>query len=1101
MSAKNHEALLVQAKVNLTYLENNKTTDYLNFCFTRNIGRLHLRTRLAFKVTSLNDIIRGLTAFIAQKNEDWIFTSSSKVNVSERLAWQQTADSLMEKSFPLKDDTVIGKLAEAYIHGASIDWNKWFNVNTKRIPIPHYKFEPIECWVKAPENLAVKGRGVEEELKLLVSEMTGIEVEELAINEEFFEYGVDSLVLLQVIEKVKADYNLDLKINDFYENILNLDDLIKYIAKHSANSVVQTKEEFPETKNPIVQADAMSLVLEKLDRIESKLLNHGSYIVNNGINKDKENELGEVLYGQSFLKERNELTDLQQVYIDKLRETYNAKTKQSKNFAKENRGHLADWINSIDYRQSLKEFLYPIVSKSGKGGHITDLDGNDYIDIGLGYGVSFFGNNPDFIKNILSHQVNEGFELALQSSKVSSIASKICKLTGVERVCFSNTGTEAVMGAVRLVRAQTKKQKIVIFSGSYHGTFDGILGMSTSGDGSAIPISAGTPSSYVKDLIVLNFGTEQAIEYIAEHAHEIAGVLTEPVQSRKPGVQNISFLKDLRKVTSDHNVVLIFDEIITGFRIGAAGAQKHFGVTADIVTYGKVIGGGMPIGIIGGKKEILNLIDGGPWNYGDDSYPVVNRALYGGTFCKHPLALAAAEAVLDKIEAEGDSLYNKVNALSNDLAKKLNTYFNSNKLPVELVNFGSLFRFEFKGKYQAINNPIEIPLFFYNLINEGVYTWERRICFLSTEHTQKDIDTIVEKVKVVFKRMLAVGFFKEADQLQIKELEPKSELIPLTHSQKRMWILDQMTDRQAAYNLGYAYKLEGEFDLAILEQAFTILTNSHELLRANIWSENFDPYLKIASTSEAVRGFEKIDANDFSQIQIERELQQAIWKPFDLNADSLVRLKVLYKNETFYMALCAHHIVSDGWSMNLLMKDLGKIYQSLKTNKNPDLNLSRLKWKEIELAERNYLVEDGKEAKAFWMDRLKGEVPKLDFPVFKTRPAQQSFVGETLHIPLPDDLAAFVIAFSRKKKTTLFNMLQTIVKVLLYKYTGQKDIILGTSVHGRDGATFETVGNFINSIALRSQIDSDLSFNAFLANEKNNFLSILNFKTIHTIYL
>lgn len=1079
LSAKNKEALVKQAENYALYLQNNPDVNLFDLCYSVNNGRMHLKTRLAVFAVSLEDVEKGLASFIGNENSENLFSSPDHVTVTDRLDWQEKVDAIMRNSASLNHEEW-RELANAYVRGAKMDWVQLPSNIGNRIATPHYAFDEIECWPKPEKKKSeTSNQNVTEELMALVSEMTGIATEELVLEEEFFAYGVDSLVLLQVIEKVRADFKLDIKINDFYDKILNLRDLIDYINESGTVEEEVEPEVIQNESELITNSDAMTAVLERLDRIEAKLGHSGISTLPSIKTEQTKNKAGQVFYGKSLLKERTPISKEQQAYINALTLSYNSKTSKSKTFAADNRGQLADWINSIDYRHSLKELLYPIVAKSGQGAYMQDIDENSYIDIGLGYGVSFFGNNPEFVKKAVGEQLENGFELALQSARVKSIAEKFCQLTGVERICFSNTGTEAVMAAVRLARAKTGRNKIVIFSGSYHGTFDGILGMSTSGDGLAIPISAGTPESFVDDLVVLNFGSDQALEYIAEHSGKIAGVLTEPVQSRKPGIQNGDFLKALRNVTAENQIVLILDEIITGFRIGAGGAQAYFDVKADLVTYGKVIGGGMPIGIIGGTKACLDLIDGGEWNYGDESYPEIDRMLYGGTFCKHPIALAAVEAVLDKINAEKNEIYPKINRLANNLAEQLNAYFGTEELPVELVNFGGLFRFEFSGKYQAINNPIEIPLFFYGLIHEGVYTWERRICFLSTEHTQEDIDSIVQKVKTVFDKMRAAGFFSDETSIGNKKLTP--EKIPLNHAQKRMWILDQMAERQAAYNLGYAYKLSGDFKLEVFKKAYVHLVKENELMRANVLSENLDPYLKISVDSE--RGFEFMDVTGYSVSHIERELQQAIWKPFNLETDSLIRLKLLKADNEYYMALCAHHIVADGWSMNVIMKELGTYYKAFGENVNP-VSSSKLKWAEIEERESKYIAEEGQEAKAFWLDRLSGEIPKLDFPVFKTRPTEQTFVGETVNYVLPENSAKYITYLARTQKVSLFNVLQSLVKVLLYKYTGQKDIILGTSVHGRSGETFESIGNFINNIPLRSKIDSDLSFNEFLELEK-----------------
>ena len=219
----------------------------------------------------------------------------------------------------------------------------------------------------------------------------------------------------------------------------------------------------------------------------------------------------------------------------------------------------------------------------------------------------------------------------------------VSKLTGMERVCFSNTGSEAVMVGLRIARAKTGRQKVVIFNGAYHGIFDGVLGVRT-GD-YVEPLSPGTPFGMVEDIIMLEYDSAETLDTIKGMAHEIAAVLVEPVQSRRPGLQPQTFLRRLRKLTRDNGIALIFDEMVNGFRIAPGGAQEHFGIRADMALYGKTIGGGLPVGIITGSAEYLDYIDGGYWQYGDDSKPKEDVVVFGGTFCRHPFAMEAVTAV------------------------------------------------------------------------------------------------------------------------------------------------------------------------------------------------------------------------------------------------------------------------------------------------------------------------------------------------------------------------------------------------------------------------------------------------------------------------
>jgi glutamate-1-semialdehyde aminotransferase len=186
---------------------------------------------------------------------------------------------------------------------------------------------------------------------------------------------------------------------------------------------------------------------------------------------------------------------------------------------------------------------------------------------------------------------------------------------------------------MRLARTVTGRDKIVTFARDYHGNFDEVLvrGLGAPTGHRSLPLAPGIPARAVQDMIVLDYGSDEALAYIEQHARDIAAVLVEPVQSRRPEFQPVAFLRALRGLTAATGVLLIFDEVITGLRDGPQGAQGLFGVKADLATYGKVVGGGMPIGVVAGKAQYMDTFDGGVWCYGDDSFPEKGVTFFAGT--------------------------------------------------------------------------------------------------------------------------------------------------------------------------------------------------------------------------------------------------------------------------------------------------------------------------------------------------------------------------------------------------------------------------------------------------------------------------------------
>jgi len=441
---------------------------------------------------------------------------------------------------------------------------------------------------------------------------------------------------------------------------------------------------------------------------------------------------------------KDELTEKQQAYVDSLSERYAEKTAASKQWAADNYDSFCDWINSLSFKLSLKEMIYPIISDGSKGSHFVDIDGNDFVDISMGYGSVFMGHNPDFQKNAIAEQLEKGYELGPQLKLSAEVAELVCELTGVERVAFCNSGSEAVMMALRIARAVTGKNKIFLFRNSFHGTFDGVLGFTT--EGGTFPISYGTTDGMTADIELLDYGTDASYERIKECIHECAAILVEPVQSRKPDMRPADFLRKLRKLTEENNAALIFDEVVTGFRLHPGGAQHLFGIKADVVVYGKSFGNGMPVSAVAGKKKFMDVVDGGDWRFGDSSKPETDVIFYAGTYFKHPLSMAASKAVLQEIKSTGRKHQDRAGALTTRLCESLNSFFKSAKVPVKIQYFGSMFRFESFGDYALHLEPIEMELMFFNMILRGVYTWERRICYLSSAHTDEDVSAIINAV-------------------------------------------------------------------------------------------------------------------------------------------------------------------------------------------------------------------------------------------------------------------------------------------------------------------------------------------------------------------
>ncbi|MDF0730621.1 amino acid adenylation domain-containing protein, partial [Pseudomonas entomophila] len=445
------------------------------------------------------------------------------------------------------------------------------------------------------------------------------------------------------------------------------------------------------------------------------------------------------------------LGERQRAYLDRFLADYALRTRGSKALAQHYRPVLADNRVAAGFRLSTKEVLYPVVSVRSEGAYLWDVDDNAYIDLAMGFGVNLFGHRPDFVQDAIRTQLDTGLELGPQTRLSGEVAEMVTQLTGMERVAFCNSGTEAVMLALRLARTVTRRDKIVVFAGSYHGWSDDTL--MVAGEHGTMPIAPGLQPGAPSNTLVLDFGSTESLEQLRKHAHEIAAVLVEPVQSRRPHWQPREFLHALRALTQEHGIALIFDEMIMGFRLHPGGAQGWYGIRADLATYGKVVGGGLPAGIVAGSAAYMDAIDGGQWQYGDASSPQVGTTFYAGTFCKHPLTLVAARAVLQRLIEAGPALQENLNARTADLVQRLNAVFASAHVPIRAVHCGSSFR--------LLEASPNIDLLYYHLIAGGLYLWEGRGMFLSTAHSDADVDRVVEIFERSVAAMVDAGFFTE----------------------------------------------------------------------------------------------------------------------------------------------------------------------------------------------------------------------------------------------------------------------------------------------------------------------------------------------------
>jgi amino acid adenylation domain-containing protein/non-ribosomal peptide synthase protein (TIGR01720 family) len=762
------------------------------------------------------------------------------------------------------------------------------------------------------------------------------------------------------------------------------------------------------------------------------------------------------------------LSEAQRAFVASVSERFQRRTPGSKRQTAESRPVLADWKQTFSFWSQFKEAKYPIISARSKGPRFWDVDGNEYVDIAMGMGVHFFGHSPAFVVEALSSTLAAGMELGTQSRLTGDVARLISELTGVERVAFSNTGTEAVMVCMRLARAATGRNKVVLFDNSFHGIFDGVLGVEW--EGRVEPIGPGTPKSMVSELIILKYGDPASLSLIAERATEIAAVLVEPVQSRDPDLQPQQFLRRLRQLTRERDIALIFDEMITGFRCHPGGAQAVFGIEADIVAYGKVAGGGLPIGVIAGKARYLDYIDGGDWRYGDNSGPRSELIFFGGTFGRNPMTMTAARAALGEIARRGPGLMLELNARTTAFVDRLNAWLERREVPLRAKHFASQFRIVPTEEVSDLVHPLELELLYLGMSMRGVYTWERRICFFSTEHGPAEVEAVFAAITESIDEIRVAGF-------PFREARPhRRQFLPVTGEQRRLYAICQRPGAESAYHLPSALWIDGPLDPERLELAFADVIMRHEGLRTSFHLLEGDVYQKV---HQDVRfSFERADVEASEVVPWLR----SFCRPFDLSTAPLLRVALLrISAERHLLCADAHHIAVDGVSFDVMAAEVMALYEGRalapvahQLRDVPAL-LLLAGGGTAGLSSRRQVELD------FWTELLSGDLPVLELPMDRARGARRDFAGGHVSSCIDAVTTRRLKALARERGVSLYMLLLGVYATLLHRLSGQEDLCIGAPTAGRPTDELSgIVGMLANTVVLRLRPRADLEFSTFL---------------------
>lgn len=389
---------------------------------------------------------------------------------------------------------------------------------------------------------------------------------------------------------------------------------------------------------------------------------------------------------------------------------------------------------------------YPRFLDRGLGSHVWDVDGKEYIDLIGSWGPLILGHCCEAVEQAVSDAIRKGLSFGAPTAAEVDMAQLVCEMTGTQMVRMVNSGTEAVMSALRLARGATGRSKIIKFAGCYHGHSDSMLVKAGSGalTGGA-PDSAGVPAEIAGDTLTANYNDLSSVEALMKaNPGQVAAVIVEPVAANMGVVPpQPGFLQGLRRLCDESGALLIFDEVITGFRLAPGGAQEYFGVRADLVTYGKIIGGGMPVGAYGGSRKLMEQV------------APLGPVYQAGTLSGNPVAMAAGIAQL-RILKSNPEIYQNLERRGAMLEKGLKEALFG--IPAQVNRVGSLLTVFFTenpvNSYEAARSSDleQFRRWYLGLLEQGIYAAPSQFeaMFLCNAHTDKEVERIIDCAGKIF---------------------------------------------------------------------------------------------------------------------------------------------------------------------------------------------------------------------------------------------------------------------------------------------------------------------------------------------------------------
>ena len=1059
-------------------------------------------------------------------------------------------------------------LGDCWCAGTQPDWKAFYAGQVRRrVTLPVYPFRGERYWVDPAsatttthiaqeEAIMEQGRvssamattaavaplrasRLADELRELFENLSGERITAEHDTESFLALGLDSLALTQATLEIDRRYGVRLKFRRLMED---LDSVSRLAALLDETLPAEAAPIVVAAPSPVLPAAPMSTnagvdqsALAALIQSQLALMNQQAELLRALAGQgpattpaatpvatpvaplSADTAVGSDDAAPADLKERPfgasarivsrrlvELTTTQRTWVEDFSRAYGARTARSKAFSQQHRDLMADPRVVTGFNPLWKELTYPIVVERSSGARLWDLDGHEYIDLLNGFGVNFLGYQPDYIKAALHEQIDAGIEIGPQHPVTAEVAQLISDMTGMPRVAFCNTGSEAVMGAMRIARTVTGRKTIVIFKDSYHGIFDEVIVRGTRTLRS-IAAAPGILANAVENVLVLDYGSDEALQTIRERAHELAAVMIEPVQSRNPTLQPRAFVKELRTLCDAGGCALIFDEVITGFRMAPGGAQEYYDVRADIATYGKIIGGGLPFAAIAGSSHWMDALDGGHWQFGDDSYPEAGVTYFAGTFVRHPLALVAARAALTYVKQQGPALQAGLNARTAALIARLNEVFTARHAPMTAVGYSSLWRIRVDEDQPCAG------LFWYRLRYEGLHVYEQFNCFLSVAHGEAEVALIVSAVMAAVDALMDAAVLTPRDAVEQSSAPIIPERIapamvsnavapanlyadlpdttPLSEAQLEKWLGTQYSDDAAsAFNESTSLEFRGPLDVVALERAIDAVVQRHDVLAMRFsedgggqtWQPPCQIHLQIldlSTTPDPDAAYIRFAAQEASHA-------------FDLAKPPFMRIHLMkLAADRHVLLVTAHHMVMDGWAWGVFSSELAICYNAFRASAEPVLPVAD-PWRRFVLDE--HARRDGAEGTAslaWWLQQYQTVPDPLRLPTDHPRGHALTFSGATTALRFDAALTSDLREAARARRVTLFGLLLSGFYILLHRLTGQDDLVCGIPFAGQAVSNYQqTMGDSDNTLPLRVTANSAEAFASMASRVQGSLL-------------